>query len=95
MIKNIFILMSVLLLLMVGVMTSCSSDDDDTVETLTVASVYGYMNYFGEPHKCYLVKENGNVTVESGNKLTIKNGYAGVEIPSGFECKAGAEFVIE
>ena len=51
--------MSALLLLMVGVMTSCSSDDDDTVETLTVASVYGYMNYFGEPHKCYLVKENG------------------------------------
>ena len=37
----------------------------------------------------------GNVTVESGNKLTIKNGYAGVEIPSGFECKAGAELVIE
>jgi len=35
--------MSALLLLMAGVMTSCS-DDDDTVKTLTVASVYGYMN---------------------------------------------------
>lgn len=34
--------MSALLLLMAGVMTSCS--DDDAVKTLTVAPVYGYMN---------------------------------------------------
>ena len=57
-----------LLLLIVGVLTMFTgcSDDDDTVKTLTVASDYGYIIYFGEPHKSYLVKENGKGEWMSG-----------------------------
>lgn len=74
--------------------TYCSFDSYIQNKTIDVNSYYskspmsiGYSVTTEVPY--------GNVTVESGNKLTIKNGYAGVEIPSGFECKAGAELVIE
>ena len=74
--------------------TYCSFDSYIQNKTIDINSYYskspmsiGYSVTTEVPY--------GNVTVESGNKLTIKNGYAGVEIPSGFECKAGAELVIE
>lgn len=38
---------------------------------------------------------NGNVYVNAGNKLEIKNGYGGVLIKNGFECKKGATLNIE
>jgi len=37
----------------------------------------------------------GNVVINPGAKLTIQNGNGGVTIKNGFECKSGAEFVVE
>ena len=58
--KRIFKFLPLLLLMAGALFVARCSDDDDSVNTLTVASDYGYMNYMGGSPKAYLVKENGN-----------------------------------
>ena len=45
--KRIFKFLPLLLLMAGALFVASCSDDDDSVNTLTVASDYGYMNYMG------------------------------------------------
>ena len=78
--KKIFLLLLAGALIM---MTNSCSDDDETVETLTVASVYGFMNYMYSGQRCYLIKENG--------KGDWKAGF----VEGGFPYEPGNEYVIK
>lgn len=74
--------------------TFCSSSSCIQNKTLT-----GNCFYSASPLNIgYDVTTNqtyGNVVLESGAKLSIQNGYSGVLIKNGFECKLGAELSIE
>ena len=74
------------LLLLAGLMlfaTNSCSDDEETVETLTVASEYGFMNYMYSGQRCYLIKENGKGDWEPGF------------IEGGFPYESGNEYIIK
>ena len=59
--KKIFKFLPLLLLMAGAMFVASCSDDDDSVNTLTVASDYGYMNYMGGSPKAYLVKEDSRI----------------------------------
>jgi hypothetical protein len=61
--KRIFKFLSLLLLMAGALFVASCSDDDDSVNTLTVASDYGYMNYMGGSPRHILSKR---MVTESG-----------------------------
>ena len=78
--KSLLLVIAGLLMMVSG---CSSSDDEESVDTLTVASVYGYMNYMVEGQKAYLVKENGE-----GN-------WKPAVIEGAFTYEPGYEYVIK
>ena len=71
----------------------CSNSGYIQNETLTDNRFY-YNTPLNIGYDVTTEKPYGNVIVESGKKLFIQNGNNGVSIKNGFECKHGAEFII-
>lgn len=72
----------------------CSNTGYMQNETLTNSSFY-YASPLYIGYDVTLEKPYGNVVIETGAKLSIQNGTYGVTIKNGFECKLGAELIIE
>ena len=71
----------------------CSDSGYIQNETLTDNRFY-YNTPLNIGYDVTTEKPYGNVIVESGKKLVIQNGNNGVTIKNGFECKQGAELII-